>query len=48
MKPVKVVAQFVHDLESFRRSRPAFDDTTLVVVEVLTIRDDDIEVSTGS
>ena len=36
MSPVEVVGQFVHDLESFRRSRPAFDDTTLVVVEVLS------------
>ena len=36
MSPVEVVGRFVHDLESFRRSRPAFDDTTLVVVEVLS------------
>ena len=30
-----VVGQFVKDLASFRRSRPAFDDTTLVVAEIV-------------
>ena len=30
-----VVGRFIDDLESFRRSRPPFDDTTLVVAEMV-------------